>query len=58
MTPLAVGVGKVSMDRWAAQTVLALKHFVDAVEKPERWGALQWDAIEKDCGEVEKTWGL
>ncbi|CAG8367957.1 unnamed protein product [Penicillium salamii] len=58
MTPLAAGVGKVSMDRWAAQTVLALKHFVDAVEKPERWGALQWDAIEKDCGEVEKTWGL
>lgn len=58
MTPLAAGVGRVSAERWATQTVLALKHFVDALEKPGRWGALQWDAIEKDCAEVEKTWGL
>jgi O-acetyl-ADP-ribose deacetylase (regulator of RNase III) len=58
MTPLAAGVGRVSMEKWAAQTVLALKHFVDAVERPERWGALQWDAIEKDCVEAEKTWVL
>lgn len=56
MTPLAVGVGKVSAERWATQTVLAFKHFVDAVERPKRWGALQWNDIEKDCAEVEKTW--
>ncbi|KAJ5757599.1 uncharacterized protein N7511_006293 [Penicillium nucicola] len=36
MTPLAAGVGRVSKERWAAQTVLALKHFVDALERPER----------------------
>jgi O-acetyl-ADP-ribose deacetylase (regulator of RNase III) len=58
MTPLAVGVGKVSMERWAAQTVLALRQFVDALERPERWRALQWDAIEEDCMEVEKSWAL
>lgn len=56
MTPLAVGVGKVSAERWATQTVLALKHFVDALERPERWGSLQWNDIEKDCAEVERTW--
>ncbi|KAJ5782428.1 hypothetical protein N7457_004202 [Penicillium paradoxum] len=58
MTPLAVGIGKVSKERWAAQTVLAMKMFVDAVERPERWGDMQWDEIEKDCIEVEGTWGL
>lgn len=56
MTPLAAGVGKVSKERWAAQTVLALKHFVDALERPERWGSLSWRDIEEDCVEVEKTW--
>lgn len=58
MTPLAVGAGRVSKERWAMQTVLALRHFVDALERPKRWGALQWDAIEEDCAQVEKTWVL
>jgi O-acetyl-ADP-ribose deacetylase (regulator of RNase III) len=56
MTPLAAGIGQVSKERWAAQTVLAMKHFVDALERPERWGALTWRDIEVDCAEVEKTW--
>jgi O-acetyl-ADP-ribose deacetylase (regulator of RNase III) len=56
MTPLAAGIGNVSKKRWAAQTVLALKHFVDALERPERWGSLSWRDIEEDCVEVEKTW--
>ncbi|KAJ5457846.1 hypothetical protein N7475_009234 [Penicillium sp. IBT 31633x] len=58
MTPLAVGVGGISKERWAAQTVLALRHFVDAVERPGRWGSMQWNEIEKDCIEVERTWEL
>lgn len=56
MTPLAAGVGKVSKERWAAQTVLAMKHFVEAVEKPEMWKSLQWDQIERICDEVSASW--
>lgn len=56
MTPLAAGVGKVSRERWAAQTVLAMRHFWEAVERPLVWGALQWDVIERVCEEVAGTW--
>ncbi|CAL5870801.1 uncharacterized protein PFLUO_LOCUS5041 [Penicillium psychrofluorescens] len=56
MTPLAVGVGRVSKERWAAQTVLAMKHFVNAVEQPERWSKLEWHEIFDDCNEVKTTW--
>ena len=57
MTPLATGIGKVSKERWAAQFVLALKHFVDALERPERWSSLEWiDILENEATEVEKTW--
>lgn len=55
MTPLATGVGKVSQERWAAQVVLALKHFVDAVERPERWGRLTWMDLGTEALEVERT---
>lgn len=55
MTPLATGVGKVTKERWAAQTVLALKHFVDAVERPERWGRLTWMEL-NEAMEVERTY--
>jgi O-acetyl-ADP-ribose deacetylase (regulator of RNase III) len=58
MTPLAVGVGKVSKERWAVQTVLALRQFVDAIERPARWGSLGWKEIEEDCIEIERTWAL
>ncbi|KAJ5101893.1 hypothetical protein NUU61_004115 [Penicillium alfredii] len=56
MSPLAAGVGKVSNERWAAQTVLALKHFVEAVENPRRWGQLQWGTIERVGDEINDTW--
>lgn len=56
MTPLAAGVGKVSKERWAAQTVTAMRHFVDAVERPQIWSSLQWDSIEKICDDVSATW--
>ncbi|CRL27587.1 unnamed protein product [Penicillium camemberti] len=58
MTPLAVGVGKVSKERWAVQTVLALRQFVDAVERPARWSNLGWKDIEKDSREIVRTWAL
>ncbi|KAJ5832525.1 hypothetical protein N7474_000836 [Penicillium riverlandense] len=56
MTPLAAGVGRVSKERWAAQTVLAMKHFINAVEQPERWSQLEWNQIFDDCSEVTLTW--
>ncbi|KAJ6102733.1 hypothetical protein N7486_005160 [Penicillium sp. IBT 16267x] len=56
MTPLAVGVGKVSKERWAAQTVMAFKHFVEAVQKPEVWTCLEWNTIEKIGTEIDETW--
>lgn len=56
MTPLATGVGRVSPERWAGQMVLALKHFVDAVGRPERWGRLTWMELGKDAMELAKTY--
>lgn len=56
MVPFAAGIGKVSKARWAGQTVLAMKHFVDALENPQVWGSLQWDTIEKIDNEVRVTW--
>ncbi|PGH16746.1 hypothetical protein AJ79_01619 [Helicocarpus griseus UAMH5409] len=56
MPPLAVGVGKVSKERWAGQVVLAMKHFVDALERPERWSRLDWAELGKESFEVSMTW--
>ncbi|KAJ5152240.1 hypothetical protein N7492_010535 [Penicillium capsulatum] len=56
MTPLAAGVGKVSKERWAAQTVTALKRFVEAVEHPAQWSSLNWDTIMKLGDEIISTW--
>lgn len=56
MTPLAAGIGRVSAEKWATQAVLAIKHFVEASEKPEKWGALDWNDFGKHCAEVQLTW--
>jgi O-acetyl-ADP-ribose deacetylase (regulator of RNase III) len=45
MTPLATGVGKVSEAKWAAQCVMAMKYWVEAVENPEKWSKLQWEDV-------------
>lgn len=58
MTPLATGCGMVTPQRWAEQAVLAIKHFVQAVENPERWSNMQWLDIQQDAAEVEKTWAM
>lgn len=52
MTPLATGVGRVSEAKWAAQCVLAMKYWVEAVEKPEKWGNLQWQDVYDDSSEM------
>ncbi|KAG9256576.1 uncharacterized protein F5Z01DRAFT_617672 [Emericellopsis atlantica] len=56
MTPLATGVGKVSPQRWAEQCVLAMKHFHQAMEEPEKWSQLDWQDLGTSSLEVERTW--
>ncbi|KAH7133075.1 hypothetical protein B0J13DRAFT_561488 [Dactylonectria estremocensis] len=56
MTPIATGVGRVSPEKWATQTVLALKHFDQANENPEQWSSLGWPDLGRSCFEVKRTW--
>ncbi|KAF6793768.1 hypothetical protein CSOJ01_13842 [Colletotrichum sojae] len=56
MTPLATGVGRVSPERWASQAVMAIRHFVEASENPEKWSSLGWSEIDRQCNEVRSTW--
>ncbi|KAH7123106.1 hypothetical protein EDB81DRAFT_226398 [Dactylonectria macrodidyma] len=56
MTPIATGVGRVSPKRWAEQVVLALKHFVEALDNPDKWSALEWHDFMKHADEVKLTW--
>ncbi|PGH28005.1 hypothetical protein AJ80_00260 [Polytolypa hystricis UAMH7299] len=56
MTPMATGTGNVSKERWASQLVLAMKHFVGALENPERWSNLGWRDVDDELLDVEKTW--
>ena len=55
MTPLATGVGKVSAGKWAHQAVLALKHYVRAVENAAQWSSLDWAQVTELSDEVAKT---
>jgi O-acetyl-ADP-ribose deacetylase (regulator of RNase III) len=55
MTPLATGVGKVSARKWAQQAVLALKHYVSAVENDAQWSSLDWTQVTKLSDEVVET---
>ncbi|KAF2814858.1 macro domain-like protein [Mytilinidion resinicola] len=56
MTPLATGAGGLSAEIWSSQAVLALKHFVDASENPEKWSRLDWVDLAVSAVEVETTW--
>lgn len=56
MVPMATGVGAVSPAKWAGQTVLALKHFIDAVEHEAKWSTLEPSDIVEYAGDVEKMW--
>ncbi|KAK3638003.1 hypothetical protein LTR56_013403 [Elasticomyces elasticus] len=57
MTPLAVGVGRVTAKRWAEQCVIAMKHYVEAVQSPVEWSSLSWGKALSDHGEVVGTYG-
>jgi O-acetyl-ADP-ribose deacetylase (regulator of RNase III) len=52
MTPLATGVGKVSDEKWAAQCVMAMKYWVEAVQNPQKWSNLQWEEVYYDQSEL------
>ncbi|EME81692.1 uncharacterized protein MYCFIDRAFT_32527, partial [Pseudocercospora fijiensis CIRAD86] len=56
MTPLATGCGMVSSTRWAEQTVIAMKYFVEAVEKPEVWRRMTWEDVFRKEVELNATW--
>jgi O-acetyl-ADP-ribose deacetylase (regulator of RNase III) len=58
ITPLATGVGRVSAEKWAAQFVLAMRHFVYALQRPERLAAFGWGGVIRDVEEVKTTWEL
>lgn len=57
MTPLATGVGRISAETWAAQAVLAMKHFTEASEDPVKWSRLNWSNLGKARVETQLTWG-
>lgn len=56
MTPLATGVGRVSEHVWAAQLLLALRHYDLAVENPDEFAALDVDRILTLDGEIQETY--
>jgi len=58
MTPLATGVGLVSPQKWAEQAVLAMNHYAEAVEKPEKWSRLEFHDVYRDCWKVGETHDL
>ncbi|MCJ1443375.1 MAG: hypothetical protein MMC23_003873 [Stictis urceolatum] len=55
MTPLATGTGGVSAEKWAAQVLLALKHFVEARADRAKWSRLEIPQIQDLCKEVADT---
>lgn len=42
MTPLGTGAGGLSEQKWAEQTVLAIKHHLEAVQSEGKWRNLKW----------------
>ncbi|OAQ60478.1 hypothetical protein VFPPC_06613 [Pochonia chlamydosporia 170] len=58
MTPLATGIGRVNPERWAHQMLLAIKHFVDAKQHPDKWSSLKPAEIFDYANEVVDTWAM
>ena len=56
MTPLATGCGIVSAEKWAAQTVIAMRQFVEAEERAGL--EKRWEEILRGALQVKKTWNL
>lgn len=53
MTPLGTGTGGVSDEKWARQAVLAMKHYLEAVQNPEKWTAQ--NAVKHVDKEIRQT---
>lgn len=58
MTPLATGYGGWSGAKWAAQLLLAIRHFVETTEKAEKWGVMDPIIIMKFAEEMRETHDL
>ncbi|KAF1733064.1 hypothetical protein CRV24_006961 [Beauveria bassiana] len=56
MTPLATGVGRVSEHVWAAQLLLALRHYDMAIRNPDEFSALDVDRILTLDAEIQATY--
>ncbi|KAI0128365.1 hypothetical protein BJ170DRAFT_324836 [Xylariales sp. AK1849] len=56
MTPLGTGTGGISAEKWARQAVLAMKHFVEAVQKPETWTT--WFDVKDADRAINTTHGI
>lgn len=54
MTPLGTGVGGISLDKWANQTALAIRHYSDAVNDPKVWSRLDWPQVLELTNSVQK----
>lgn len=58
MTPLAAGTGGVSYEKWARQALLAVKHWIDSVENPEKWMVRDWKDLRRIEAELKLTHGI
>ena len=58
MTPLATLTGRWSPDKWAAQLVIAIRHFIEAQKNAEKWGMMDPISIMKFAREIGKTYEL
>lgn len=56
MSPMATGCGMVSPKRWAEQTVLAIKHWIEMGEVKQEGDGISWMEIRKISKDVAETW--
>lgn len=55
ITGLATGVGGVSSATCAQQMALAVKHFLEASARPEKWSSMSWDDTVPLDVEIRRT---
>lgn len=58
LTPFATGCGDWSAEKWAAQLVLAIRHFVEAAEDEQGWAREGFVAIMEHHTELMDTYNL
>ena len=55
ITPLATCCGQVSAGRWAQQAAMAIRHYVDAVKRPQVCSQMDWPDAERFAAETQET---